>query len=41
MLVFFVIGLLGDPRDMGKILEGVAFDMALDNNGKNLDAMRY
>ncbi|XP_042043166.1 chloroplast stem-loop binding protein of 41 kDa a, chloroplastic-like [Salvia splendens] len=30
----------GDPADIGKVLEGAAFDVVLDNNGKDLDAVR-
>ncbi|OIT32611.1 PREDICTED: chloroplast stem-loop binding protein of 41 kDa a, chloroplastic [Nicotiana attenuata] len=30
----------GDPADVGKILEGEVFDAVLDNNGKDLDAVR-
>ncbi|KAG6382480.1 hypothetical protein SASPL_157851 [Salvia splendens] len=29
----------GDPADIGKVLEGAAFDVVLDNNGKDLDAV--
>lgn len=31
----------GDPADVGKILEGEVFDAVLDNNGKDLDAVRF
>lgn len=31
----------GDPADIGKVLEGSAFDTVLDNNGKDLDAVRF
>lgn len=31
----------GDPADIGKVLEGAAFDVVLDNNGKDLDAVRF
>ncbi|CAI9107841.1 OLC1v1007310C1 [Oldenlandia corymbosa var. corymbosa] len=30
----------GDPADIGKVLDGVAFDTVLDNNGKDIDAVR-
>ncbi|KAI3449633.1 hypothetical protein Pfo_006298 [Paulownia fortunei] len=30
----------GEPADIGKVLEGAAFDVVLDNNGKDLDAVR-
>ncbi|CDP03629.1 unnamed protein product [Coffea canephora] len=30
----------GDPADIGKVLEGATFDAVLDNNGKDLDAVR-
>lgn len=30
----------GDPTEIGKVLEGVTFDVVLDNNGKDLDAVR-
>ncbi|CAI9781166.1 unnamed protein product [Fraxinus pennsylvanica] len=30
----------GDPADIGKVLEGKAFDVVLDNNGKDLDTVR-
>ncbi|PIN25856.1 UDP-glucose 4-epimerase/UDP-sulfoquinovose synthase [Handroanthus impetiginosus] len=30
----------GDPADIGKVLKGAAFDVVLDNNGKELDAVR-
>lgn len=30
----------GDPADIGKVLEGSAFDVVLDNNGKDLDTVR-
>lgn len=31
----------GDPSDIGKVLEGASFDVVLDNNGKDLDAVRF
>lgn len=31
----------GDPADIGKVLESAAVDVVLDNNGKDLDAVRY
>ena len=30
----------GNPAEIGKVLEGSAFDVVLDNNGKDLDAVR-
>ncbi|KAF8365161.1 hypothetical protein HHK36_022790 [Tetracentron sinense] len=30
----------GDPAEVGKIVEGAAFDVVLDNNGKDLDTVR-
>ncbi|KAL7226636.1 hypothetical protein ACSBR1_021684 [Camellia fascicularis] len=30
----------GDPAEIGKVLEGATFDAVLDNNGKDLDAVR-
>lgn len=30
----------GNPSDIGKVLEGSSFDVVLDNNGKDLDAVR-
>lgn len=30
----------GDPAEIGKVLDGAAFDVVLDNNGKDLDAVR-
>ena len=30
----------GDPAEIGKVLEGAAFDAVLDNNGKDLDTVR-
>lgn len=30
----------GEPVDIGKVLEGAAFDVVLDNNGKDLEAVR-
>ncbi|KAI3460877.1 hypothetical protein Pfo_017540 [Paulownia fortunei] len=29
----------GDPAEIGKVLEGATFEVVLDNNGKDLDAM--
>lgn len=31
----------GEPAEIGKILEGAAFDVVLDNNGKDLEAVRF
>lgn len=31
----------GNPADIGKVLEGSAFDVVLENNGKDLDAVRF
>lgn len=31
----------GDPAEVGKVVGGVAFDVVLDNNGKDLDAVRF
>ncbi|BBH10300.1 chloroplast stem-loop binding protein of 41 kDa, partial [Prunus dulcis] len=30
----------GEPADIGKIMEGTAFDVVLENNGKDLDTVR-
>ncbi|XP_062020557.1 chloroplast stem-loop binding protein of 41 kDa a, chloroplastic [Rosa rugosa] len=30
----------GEPAEIAKVLEGSAFDVVLDNNGKNLDAVK-
>ncbi|KAJ3669346.1 hypothetical protein LUZ60_011296 [Juncus effusus] len=30
----------GDPKEVGKLLEGASFDVVLDNNGKDLDAVK-
>ncbi|KAI8574535.1 hypothetical protein RHMOL_Rhmol01G0362500 [Rhododendron molle] len=30
----------GDPAEIGKVLDGAAYDVVLDNNGKDLDAVR-
>ena len=30
----------GSPAELGKVVEGAAFDVVLDNNGKDLDAVR-
>ncbi|KAL9430931.1 hypothetical protein AB3S75_026177 [Citrus x aurantiifolia] len=30
----------GDPAEVGNVVGGVTFDVVLDNNGKNLDAVR-
>lgn len=30
----------GEPVDIGKVLKGAAFDVVLDNNGKDLEAVR-
>lgn len=31
----------GDPADVGKIVGAESFDVVLDNNGKDLDAVKY
>lgn len=31
----------GNPSDIGTVLEGSSFDVVLDNNGKDLDAVRF
>lgn len=31
----------GEPAEIGKALEGSAFDVVLDNNGKDLDTVRF
>lgn len=31
----------GDPADVGKVVGDATFDVVLDNNGKNLDAVRF
>lgn len=31
----------GDPAEVGNVVGGVTFDVVLDNNGKNLDAVRF
>lgn len=31
----------GDVGAIGKILEGLTFDVVLDNNGKDLDTVRF
>ncbi|KAG5567584.1 hypothetical protein RHGRI_002953 [Rhododendron griersonianum] len=31
----------GDPVEIGKVLDGAEFDVVLDNNGKDLDAVRF
>ncbi|PIA30770.1 hypothetical protein AQUCO_05400106v1 [Aquilegia coerulea] len=30
----------GNPADVGKVVEGLSFDVVLDNNGKDLDTVR-
>ncbi|KAL0419903.1 UNVERIFIED_CONTAM: Chloroplast stem-loop binding protein of a, chloroplastic [Sesamum radiatum] len=30
----------GEPAEIGKVLEGAAFDVVLDNNGKDLDSVK-
>lgn len=30
----------GEPGDVGKVVGGEAFDVVLDNNGKDLDTVR-
>ncbi|XP_058077699.1 chloroplast stem-loop binding protein of 41 kDa a, chloroplastic [Magnolia sinica] len=30
----------GDPAEVGKVVQGAAFDVVLDNNGKDLDTVR-
>lgn len=31
----------GDPADVGAAVGGASFDVVLDNNGKDLDTVRY
>ena len=31
----------GDPVDVGAAVGGASFDVVLDNNGKDLDAVKY
>ena len=31
----------GSPADVGSVVGGEAFDVVLDNNGKDLDASRF
>lgn len=31
----------GDPAEVGKAVEGAAYDVVLDNNGKDLDTVRF
>lgn len=31
----------GNPSEIGKVLKGSAFDAVLDNNGKDLDTVRF
>lgn len=31
----------GDPAEIGKVLEGASFDVVLDNNGKDIDTVRF
>ena len=31
----------GEPADVGAAVGGASFDVVLDNNGKNLDAVKY
>ncbi len=31
----------GDPAEVGKVVGGAAFDVVLDNNGKDLDTVRF
>lgn len=31
----------GDPADVGKVVAGATFDVVLDNNGKDLDTVRF
>lgn len=31
----------GDPAEVGNLVGGAAFDVVLDNNGKDLDAVRF
>ncbi|KAI3723170.1 hypothetical protein L2E82_34576 [Cichorium intybus] len=33
--------LWGDVSAVGTVLEGLTFDVVLDNNGKDLDAVRF
>lgn len=30
----------GEPAEIGKVLDGAAFDVVLDNNGKDLDSVK-
>lgn len=31
----------GDPAEVGKVVEGTTIDVVLDNNGKDLDTVRF
>ena len=31
----------GDPAEVGKVVAGAAFDVVLDNNGKDFDSVRF
>jgi len=31
----------GNPAEVGKAVEGATFDVVLDNNGKDLDTVRF
>lgn len=31
----------GDPSEIEKVVGGATFDVVLDNNGKDLDAVKY
>lgn len=31
----------GEPVDVGKVVAGATFDAVLDNNGKDLDTVRF
>lgn len=31
----------GGPGEVGRVVQGAAFDVVLDNNGKDLDTVRF
>lgn len=31
----------GDPAEVGKVVAGASFDVVLDNNGKDIDTVRF
>lgn len=31
----------GEPSEVEKVVDGATFDVVLDNNGKDLDAVKY